>query len=173
MSSPTFGSKGSFSQVWIRGDLAWKSFALDNNNSQPWDLYGPQSLMSQLLNKQVLIGLPLLKERLANMDQMICSKFPCFIHTCLFPLAFVSVQAEGGTGTVSTRSSAPRGFQWDDWIVQGHSESLPAFPSPQPQRAVVLDCGSPAWYIKSPKHKTHSQKAASGILTQPFKSYRH
>lgn len=69
MSSPTFGSKGSFSQVWIRGDLAWKSFALDNNNSQPWDLYGPQSLMSQLLNKQVLIGLPLLKERLANMDQ--------------------------------------------------------------------------------------------------------
>ena len=55
--------------------------------------------MNPLLNKQVLIGLPLLKERLANMDQR-DSDGPfkdSMLHLyCLFPLALVSVQAEGG-----------------------------------------------------------------------------
>lgn len=48
-------------------------------------------------------------------------------------------------------------------MTQGHSESLPAVPSPHAHRAIVLTCGAPAWWIKSPKHKTHSQKPHSAL----------
>lgn len=62
-----------------------------------------------------------------------------------------------------------------DGVTEWYKVTLRAFgfPFPHPQGVIALDCGSPDWCIKSPKHKAHSQKAVWGSLAQLFKSYGH